>query len=339
MQATITPAPPACLKVVGVGGAGSNAVDHMIQFGMTGVEFIVANTDLQSLERAEAPTKIQLGPISTAGLGAGGAPELGAKAAEESRKAISVSLTSADVVFIAAGMGGGTGTGAAPVIADLARSMGALTIGVVTRPFTWEGMRRLRAAEYGLARLREVVDTVIIVSNDRLANLVDSKLTLDMALRVGDDVLRQAIQGISELVTQPGLINLDLADLRDLLTDAGPSLLAIGQGRGPDAAVSAARAALISPLVDPLAIRGAGAVLINITCGADLPLLEAQAAVDVVARAARPDADVRFGILIDERMAGRVQVMLVASSLEHVRRAIPYPTASPGGSLRLVAAG
>ncbi|MFN8499352.1 MAG: cell division protein FtsZ [Anaerolineae bacterium] len=338
MQATLKPATPACLKVVGVGGGGSNAVDHMIQFGMTGVEFIVANTDLQSLERSEAPTRLQLGPIATAGLGAGGAPDIGAKAAEESRKAISVALTGADVVFVAAGMGGGTGTGAAPVIADVARSMGALTIAVVTRPFTWEGMRRLRAAELGLARLREVADTVIIVSNDRLANLVDSKLTLDMALRVGDDVLRQAIQGISELVTQPGLINLDLADLRDLLTDAGPSLLAIGQGRGPDAAISAARAALVSPLVDPLAIQGAGAVLINITCGPDLPLLETQAAVDVVACAARPEADVRFGILIDERMAGRVQVMLVASSLEHVRRAMPYPAAAPGGSLRFVAA-
>jgi cell division protein FtsZ len=213
--------------------------------------------------------------------------------------------------------------------------MGALTIVVATRPFTWEGTRRLRAAEQGIARLREVADTVIIVSNDRLANLVDRTLTFDMALRVGDDVLRQAIQGISELITMPGLINVDLADIRTLLTDAGSGLLAIGQGRGQDAAVAAARAALASPLVDPVDVHGAGAVLVNITCGPDLPILEAQAAVDVITSAARPDADIRFGILVDERMHGRVQVVLVASSLDPNRRRL-----EPGiPQLRMVAAG
>lgn len=335
MTATITLPTPANLKVVGVGGAGSNAVDRMIQFGLSGVEFIAANTDIQALVRSEAQVHLQLGPSCTAGLGAGGYPERGLDAAQESRKAISMALAGADIVFVAAGLGGGTGTGAAPVIAEIGRSMGALTIVVATRPFTWEGTRRLRAAEQGIARLREVADTVIIVSNDRLANLVDRTLTFDMALRVGDDVLRQAIQGISELITQPGLINVDLADVRALLTDAGSGLLAIGQGRGSDAAVAAARAALASPLVDPVDVHGAGAVLVNITCGPDLPILEAQAAVDVIASAARPDADIRFGILVDERLHGRVQVMLVASSLDPNRRRLEPSVPQ----LRMVAAG
>ncbi len=332
MTAPLTLPAPAVIKVVGVGGGGSNAVDRMIQFGLEGIEFIAANTDLQALERSEAPTHIQLGPLCTAGLGAGGSPERGLEAAQESRKAIGMALAGADVVFVAAGMGGGTGTGAAPVIAEIARSMGALTVAVATRPFTWEGLRRMRAAEYGIARLHEAADTVIIVSNDRLANLVERTMTLDVALRVGDDVLRQAIQGISELITHPGLINVDLADLRALLTSAGSGLLAIGQGRGPDAAISAARAALASPLVDPLDVQGAGAVLVNLTCGPDLPILEAQAAVDVIASAARPDADIRFGILIDPRLLGRVQITLVASSLDPQRRLSTMPP------LRLMAA-
>ncbi len=325
MSLKVTPPPPAVLRVVGVGGGGGNAVDRMIQFGLGGVDFIAANTDCQALERSEAPTHLHLGPLATAGLGCGGDPARGEAAAEESRKDIGRALAGADVVFVAAGMGGGTGTGAAPIIAEVARSMGALTIAVVTRPFLWEGARRQRAAEQGIARLREASDTVIIVSNDRLAHLADRNLTLDMALRVGDDVLRQAIQGISELITLPGLINLDLADLRALLSDAGSGLLAIGQGRGPDAAVAAARAALSSPLVDPIAVSGAGAVLVNITCGPDLPILEAQAAVDVIAAAARPDADIRFGILIDPRLAGKAQVMLVASSLAVARRTAAAP--------------
>lgn len=335
MLRMIAPPAAAVMKVVGVGGAGSNAVDRMIQFGLKGVEYIAANTDRQALERCEATTRLHLGPIVTAGLGAGGRAERGAEAALESRKAISVALAGADVVFLAVGLGGGTGTGAAPVIAEMARSMGALTIAVATRPFAWEGTRRLRVAEQGLAQLREAADTVIIVSNDRLANLVDRTLTFDMALRVGDDVLRQGIQGISELVTQSGLINLDLADLRALLTDAGAGLLAIGQGRGHDAAVMAARAALASPLVDPIDVQGAGAVLVNITCGPDLPILEAQAAVDVITSAARPDADIRFGILVDEGLEDRVQVILIASSLDPNRRFI----APPSPALRLVAAG
>lgn len=320
MSHNVIPPSPPTLKVVGVGGGGGNAVNRMIQFGLSGVEFIAANTDRQALERSEAATRLQLGPTATAGLGCGGDPARGEEAADESRKDIARTLTGADVVFIAAGMGGGTGTGAAPIIADIAHSMGALTIAVVTRPFLWEGSRRLRAAEMGLAQLREVADTVIVVSNDRLVHLAEHNLSLDMALRVGDDVLRQAIQGISELMTQPGLINLDLADLRALLTNAGSGLLAIGQGRGPDAAVAAARVALASPLVDPIGVSGAGAVLVNITCGPDLPILEAQAAVDVITAAARPNADVRFGILIDPRLTGKVQVMLVASSLDTAQR-------------------
>ena len=334
MRGTITLPTPPVMKVVGVGGAGSNAVDRMIQFGLSGVEFIAVNTDRQALDRSEAQTRLAIGPAATAGLGAGGRPERGAEAAQESRKALGLALVGADVVFIAVGLGGGTGTGAAPVIAEMARSMGALTIAVATRPFAWEGTRRLRVAEQGLAQLRETADTVIIVSNDRLANLVDRSLTFDMALRVGDDVLRQGIQGISELVTHAGLINLDLADLRALLVNAGAGLLAIGQGRGAGAAVLAARAALSSPLVDPIDVQGAGAVLVNITAGPDLPILEAQAAVDVIASAARPDADIRFGILVDDRLGDRVQVILVASSLDPARRII----APPSPSLRLVAA-
>ncbi|MGQ9595114.1 MAG: cell division protein FtsZ [Anaerolineae bacterium] len=304
-----------CIKVLGVGGAGSNAVDRMIQFGIPGVEFIAANTDAQALSLSEAPVKIQLGMQLTRGLGAGGDPTLGARAAEESAAAIREALAGADMVFIAAGMGGGTGTGAAPVAARIAREGGALTVAVVTEPFSFEGKRRRQAAEIGIQRLRQVVDTLIVVPNDRLLQVISPTVSLDIAFRIVDDVLRQGVQGVSELVTTPGLINVDFSDVRAIMAMQGTALMSIGQGRGANKAVDAAQMAVQSPLLDVRSVAGARGILVNVTGGPDLSLVEVSQAIDIITRAARPDTNIIFGTTLDPRMEGRAQIILVATGI------------------------
>lgn len=303
------------IKVLGVGGAGSNAVDRMIQFGIPGVEFIAANTDAQALSLSEAPTKIQLGVQLTRGLGAGGDSTIGARAAEESAEEIREALRGADMVFIAAGMGGGTGTGAAPVVARIAREVGALTVAVVTEPFSFEGKRRRQAAEDGIQRLRQAVDTLIVVPNDRLLQVISHAVSLDIAFRIADDVLRQGVQGVSELVTTPGLINVDFSDVRAIMAMRGSALMSIGQGRGENKAVDAAQMAVRSPLLNVRSIAGARGILVNVTGGPDLSLVEVSEAIDIITRAARPDANIIFGTTLDPRMEGRAQIILVATGI------------------------
>lgn len=304
-----------CIKVLGVGGAGSNAVDRMIQFGIPGVEFIAANTDAQALSLSEAPVKVQLGVQLTRGLGAGGDPTLGARAAEESAEAIRQALMGADMVFIAAGMGGGTGTGAAPVAARIAREVGALSVAVVTEPFSFEGKRRRQVAETGIQRLRQAVDTLIVVPNDRLLQVIHHTVSLDIAFRIADDVLRQGVQGVSELVTTPGLINVDFSDVRAIMGMRGTALMSIGQGRGENKAVDAAQMAVQSPLLDVQSVAGARGILVNVTGGPDLSLVEVSQAIDIITRAARPDANIIFGTTLDPRMEGRAQIILVATGI------------------------
>jgi len=315
------------IKVSGMGGAGSNAVDRMIQIGIPGVDFIAANTDAQALARSEAPCKIQLGVKLTKGLGAGGDPAIGAKAAQESREQLSKALRGADMVFIAAGMGGGTGTGAAPIVGQIARAEKALTIAVVTRPFAFEGTERLIIAEQGITCLKEEVDTLIVVSNDRLLEIVNERISLDIAFRIADEVLRQGVQGISELVTRPGLINLDLASVRSIMGLAGGALISIGQGQGEDKAIEAARTALESPLLNIGSINGAEGILVNITGGADLSLAEVSQAMEIISQAAKPDAEILFGAVIDPKMEGRLQITLVATGVEIEKLTTALPRA------------
>lgn len=300
------------ILVIGVGGGGSNAVDRMIQVGIEGVEYVAANTDAQALRLSEAPVTVTLGPKAVEGLGVGGQPELGAIAAEESREVLARAMEGAHVVFVACGLGGGTGTGASPLIAELARSQGALTVAVVTLPFAFEGGRRRGIAAEGLARLRQVADTTVAIPNDRLVQLIDNGTSLDVAFRIADDVLRQGVQGITELVTKTGLINLDLNHVRALMQGAGRALLSIGQGRGEDKAVSAAEAAIDSPLTDIRSVAGATGALINVVGGPDLTLPEVKDAVEIVGRAMAPDAEIIFGAGVDPNMAGRAQVTLIA---------------------------
>lgn len=305
----------ALVKVIGVGGGGSNAIDRMIEMQINGVEFITANTDAQQLVRSSAPTRIRMGDKSTKGLGAGGKPEVGAKAAEESFEDLEEVLQGADMVFLAAGMGGGTGTGAAPKIAQLAKNVGALTIAVVTRPFSFEGARRRQVAEDGIAELRAEVDTLITIPNDRLLAVADKKATLTDAFRLADDVLRQGIQGISDLITVPGLINLDFADVKAVMADAGSALMAIGHGSGETRAVEAAKQAVASPLLD-IAIDGASGILFNITGGEDLTLTEVSEAADVIAKAADSEANIIFGAVIDPRMESEVKITVVGTGFD-----------------------
>jgi len=305
----------ATIKVIGIGGAGSNAVDRMIQIGIPGVDFIAANSDIQALAHSEAPCKIQLGANLTRSLGAGGNPAIGAKAAHESREQLAKALHGADMVFIAVGMGGGTGTGAAPIVAQIAQAEKALTIAVVTKPFSFEGTKRLIIAENGIIRLKEEVDTLIVVPNDRLLEIVTRRISLDVAFRIADDVLRQGVQGISELVTRPGLINLDFADARSIMEGAGRALIAIGHGEGEEKAVEAARMALESPLLDMESVNGAEGILVNITGAADLTLAEVSQAMEIISQAAVPQAKILFGAVIDPRMEGRVQITLIATGL------------------------
>ncbi len=314
------------IKVIGVGGAGSNAIDRMIHVGIPGVQFIAANTDAQALARSEAPHKIQLGLETTRGLGAGGDPDIGAQAAMESAEELREDLRGAEILFLALGLGGGTGTGAGPVIAGLARQGGALTIAVATTPFSFEGRRRSEIAGQGLHNLVSKSDTLIAISNDRLLEFIDEETSLDVSFRVADEVLRQGVQGVAELVTSTGLINLNLMHVRRLLESAGSGLMSLGQARGDGRALAAAELAIASPLTELSSIAGASGILINITGGNDLSLDEIQQAVSTVAGVARPDVDIVFGATLDPNMAGQVQVMLVAVGMDKGTLASPLDT-------------
>ncbi len=311
------PAPEtfARIKVIGVGGGGQNAVNRMISTGIQGVEFIAANTDAQALALSKAPVRIRLGEKLTRGLGAGGDPEVGRKAAEESADELYNVLKGADMVFVTAGMGGGTGTGAAPIVAQIAKECGALTIGVVTRPFSFEGSRRMQAAEAGINRLKEHAHTLIVIPNDRLIQLADKRVSLEDAFRLADDVLHQGIQGISELITVPGLINLDFADVRAIMSEGGAALMAVGRGSGEDRARIAAEQAISSKLLD-ITIDGARGVLFNITGGPDLTLFEVNQAAAIIRETTHPDVNMIFGAVIDPNMGDEVRITVIATGFE-----------------------
>ena len=309
------------IKVLGIGGGGSNAVNRMIDAGIQGVEFIAVNTDAQALMLSQAPQRLRIGDKLTKGLGSGGSPEIGMKAAEESSEEIQDLVKGADMVFITAGIGGGTGTGAAPVIARVAREMGSLTIGVVTKPFSFEGSRRMRAADEGIARLKEHVDTLIVIPNDRLLQVVDKKASIETAFRTADDVLRQGIQGISELITVPGLINLDFADVRAIMSEGGSALMAIGRAKGENRAREAAEQAIHSALLD-VSIDGAQGILFNVTGGADLTLFEVNEAAEIMRAGVHPEANIIFGAVIDPTMTDEIRITVIATGFEaaHAQR-------------------
>ncbi|NLF62984.1 MAG: cell division protein FtsZ [Chloroflexi bacterium] len=303
------------IRVVGVGGGGSNAVNRMIEAGVSGVDFVAINTDSQALLLSEAPTRVHIGEKATRGLGAGGNPEMGEKAASESIEELYEVLKGSDMVFVTAGMGGGTGTGAAPVVAKVAREQGALTIGVVTRPFMFEGTQRNKVAEQGLEALKEHVDTLIIIPNDRLLEMTDRRVSLNESFRMADDVLRQGIQGISELITVPGLINLDFADVRAIMSQGGAALMAVGVGEGEDRARIAAEQAISSRLLD-VTIDGAQGILFNVTGGPKMSLYEVNQAAAIIRETAHPDANMIFGAVIDETMEDRVRITVIATGFE-----------------------
>lgn len=303
------------IRVVGVGGGGSNAVNRMIEAGVSGVDFIAVNTDSQALLLSEASTRVHIGEKSTRGLGAGGDPEKGEKAAAESVEELHQVLKGSDMVFVTAGMGGGTGTGAAPVVAKVAREHDALTIGVVTKPFMFEGSQRAKVAEVGLEQLREQVDTLIIIPNDRLLELTDKRMSLTESFRMADDVLRQGIQGISELITVPGLINLDFADVRAVMAEGGAALMAVGTGEGDDRARIAAEEAISSQLLD-VTIDGARGILFNVTGGSDMSLYEVNQAAAIIRETAHPDANLIFGAVIDEAMGDELRITVIATGFE-----------------------
>ncbi|CAM4446131.1 cell division protein FtsZ [Paenibacillus phoenicis] len=315
------------IKVIGVGGGGSNAVNRMIENGVQGVEFITVNTDAQALHLAKSEHKLQIGDKLTRGLGAGANPEVGKKAAEESRDLIANTLKGADMVFVTAGMGGGTGTGAAPVIAEIARECGALTVGVVTRPFTFEGRKRSTQAEMGIEALKEKVDTLIVIPNDRLLEIVDKKTPMLEAFREADNVLRQAVQGISDLIAVPGLINLDFADVKTIMTERGSALMGIGLATGENRAAEAARKAIMSPLLET-SIEGARGVIMNITGGANLSLYEVNEAAEIVIAASDPEVNMIFGAIIDENMKEEIKVTVIATGFENK----PMPSRKPAVS-------
>ena len=309
------------IKVVGVGGGGSNAVNLMIDSALPGVEFIVCNTDAQALAISESQVKIQIGGKLTRGLGAGADFEIGAKAAEEDRDKLAEAVEGADMVFITAGMGGGTGTGAAPVIAEIAREQGALTVAVVTKPFSFEGRRRSGVAEEGLKRLREKVDTLIVIPNDRLLQIADTNTTMKDAFRLADDVLLFGVQGITDLITVPGQINLDFADVKTIMQSSGSALMGIGEGSGEDRAIIAAQAAISSPLLLEASIDGATGLLINISGGEDLGLLEVNQAAELISETADPDAEIIFGTAINPDMMDRIKITVIATGFDRERMA------------------
>ncbi len=303
------------IKVIGVGGGGQNAINRMIEEGIEGVEFITANTDAQALNLSKAPIRVRLGDKLTRGLGAGGDPEIGRKAAEESADELYNVLKGADMVFVTAGMGGGTGTGAAPVVAQVAKESGALTIGVVTRPFTFEGGRRMTSAENGIGKMKEHAHTLISIPNDRLLQLADKKSSLQDAFRMADEVLHQGIQGISELITIPGLINLDFADVKAIMSEGGAALMAVGRGKGDDRAKLAAEQAISSQLLD-ITIDGARGVLFNVTGGPNLTLFEVNQAAAIIRETAHPDVNMIFGAVIDPNLGDEIRVTVIATGFE-----------------------
>ena len=309
--------------MIGVGGAGGNAINRMVSSGVDGIEFVAVNTDAQALMTSEASIAIRIGDKLTKGLGAGGRPEIGERAAEESAESLAEVMRDCDMVFIAAGMGGGTGTGASPTIAKLAKDAGALTVAVVTKPFEFEGGRRRRSAEEGVAALRDEVDALIIIPNERLLHMVDPKTTVTEAFQIADDVLRQGIAGISDLITKPGVINLDFADVKSIMQDAGSALMAIGYGEGSDRTMNAAREAIESPLLE-MNIQGARGVLYNISASSNLTLFETSEAAEVIRAAADPDAEIIYGTSIDESLGDAVMITLIATGFDDQPRDDDY---------------
>jgi cell division protein FtsZ len=326
----------AVIKVVGVGGGGTNAVNRMVDAGLAGVEFIAVNTDAQALMMTDADVKIQVGAQVTRGLGAGADPEIGFAAAQESRDELKEALKGADMVFVTAGEGGGTGTGGAPIVAELGQEIGALTVGVVTRPFAFEGRKRADQAERGIDQLRDRVDTLIVIENDRLLQVVERQTSVVEAFRMADDILRQGVQGITDLITDPGLVNLDFADVRTIMRDAGSALMGIGRAAGENRAAEAARTAVSSPLLEA-SIEGATGILLNITGGSDIGLFEVNEAAEVVTGAADQNANVIFGAVIDDSLGDEVQVTVIATGFggqgrrrrrREAEREPPIPAAS-----------
>jgi cell division protein FtsZ len=303
------------IKVVGVGGGGCNAVDRMIDEGLQGVDFVAINTDAQALLLSKATTRVRIGEKLTRGLGSGGNPEQGKKAAEESAEELYEVLKGSDMVFVTSGMGGGTGTGASCIVAQVAKEVGALTIGVVTRPFTFEGSRRIQTAEAGIAKLKEQSDTLIVIPNDRLLQIVDKRANLQDAFKMADDVLRQGVQGISELITVPGLINLDFADVRTIMSEGGAALMAVGTAKGDERAREAAEKAISSQLLD-ITIDGARGILFNVTGGPDLTLFEVNQAAAIIKETAHPDVNLIFGAVIDPNMKDQVRITVIATGFE-----------------------
>jgi cell division protein FtsZ len=331
-MSTITPNQPiqlesfAHIKVVGVGGGGCNAVDRMIDEGLQGVDFVAINTDAQALLLSRANTRVRIGEKLTRGLGSGGNPEQGKKAAEESADELYEVLKGSDMVFVTSGMGGGTGTGASPIVAQIAKEVGALTIGVVTRPFTFEGSRRIQTAEGGISKLKEQSDTLIVIPNDRLLQIVDKRSNLQDAFRMADDVLRQGVQGISELITVPGLINLDFADVRTIMSEGGAALMAVGKASGEDRAREAAEKAISSQLLD-ITIDGARGILFNVTGGPDLTLFEVNQAAAIIKETAHPDVNLIFGAVIDANMKDDIRITVIATGFE--RTGVPRRVSEP----------
>lgn len=308
----------AIIKVIGVGGGGNNAVNRMIDAGVKGIEFIAVNTDAQVLNTSSANVKIQIGSKLTRGLGAGANPEIGQKAAEESKDDIMEALRGADMVFVTAGMGGGTGTGAAPVVAEIARELGALTVGVVTKPFTFEGRKRISQAEQGTEKLKEKVDALITIPNDRLLQIAERKTTMAEAFKIADDILRQGVQGISDLITISGEINLDFADVRSVMADSGSALMGIGVMTGENKAIEAVKAAISSPLLEA-SIQGAKAVILNFTGGSDLSLFEVNEAAEIIHEVADPEANIIFGTVMDDALKDEIRVTVIATGFESAK--------------------
>jgi cell division protein FtsZ len=323
----IVPSSVAKIKVIGVGGGGCNAVNRMIASNVAGIEFWSVNTDSQALTLASANNRLQVGQKLTRGLGAGGNPAIGQKAAEESRDEIAAAMDNADLVFITAGMGGGTGTGAAPVVAEVAKEVGALTVGVVTRPFTFEGRRRTTQADEGIAALQGRVDTLIIIPNDKLLSVISEQTPVQEAFRVADDILRQGVQGISDIITIPGLVNVDFADVRAVMADAGSALMGIGIGSGKSRAREAATAAISSPLLES-SIDGAQGVVFNITGGSDLTLHEVNSAAEIIYEAVDPNANIIFGAVIDDRLQGEIRITVIATGFSTEVQALPVQQAA-----------
>ncbi|MEM9807159.1 MAG: cell division protein FtsZ, partial [Cyanobacteria bacterium P01_D01_bin.56] len=328
MGGDIVPGSMARIKVIGVGGGGCNAVNRMIDSGVSGIEFWSLNTDAQALVKSGTANHLQIGQKLTRGLGAGGNPAIGQKAAEESRDEISTAIEGADLVFITSGMGGGTGTGAAPVVAEAAKEAGALTVGVVTRPFTFEGRRRTTQAEEGIMALQECVDTLIIIPNDKLLSVISEQTPVQEAFQFADDILRQGVQGISDIITISGLVNVDFADVRAVMADAGSALMGIGVGSGKSRAREAAIAAISSPLLET-SIDGASGAVLNITGGNDLTLHEVNAAAEIIYEAVDPNANIIFGAVIDERMQGEVRITVIATGFNSDFNSAPAAPAAP----------